>query len=431
MNLKFILTPLIGLALFLGYLFVEKSNQTQEIINNGFVFYENPTRHIFKSSIVFSNGLSELEQYKQDNEKYHLEKAQTFFESSLGFMNQKKYEVNKELFNEILACNNEAIRFTNGDFSQDELYVLKNKYFKILVNMEQVTWESVGNIYQIYIEQDDTFKSTIIIFGLILFTFALFFTFLFHQYSKRLQRSVKNFSELFNLTQEAIIIFDENYTIAKVNKSAKNIFGYTESAILGKNVFEFIPKSEVEKVTTALSHNRAHPYELNLYKSDGTLFPALASGGNIERDGKMYRLTTIVDLTTLKQQEVLLLQQSRLALLGEMIGNIAHQWRQPLSLITTTISGLEFKQEYSRITAEDVVKANEIILNAANYLSQTIDNFRNFSNQKHLQETFVVAEAIYLAIDIVKASFKNNFIPLEVDVDIHPAFPKHLTIFPL
>jgi len=283
--------------------------------------------------------------------------------------------------------------------------------------MEQLTWENVRDLYQIYIERDDQFKKTIFILGFVLFIFALLFSFLFHRYSRKLQQSIDNFSELFNLTQEAIIIFDEKHNIINANESARKIFDYTQSSFVGKNIFEFIPKDEIPKVVSGLSKTKISPYELHLYKADGTIFPTLTSGGNIIRNGKSYRVTTIVDLTNLKEKEMQLLQQSRLALLGEMIGNIAHQWRQPLSLITTTISGLEFKQEYSGITKEDINKANETILNAANYLSQTIDNFRNFANQKQLSEDFVVATTIHLAVDIVKASYSNNFITLEVDLD--------------
>jgi len=417
MNLKFIIAPLTVLAFFLTYLFIEKNNQTDEILKNGFVFYENPTRHLFKSDLVFSSGIIELIHYKQDNDKNHLLKAQQLFESSLGFMNQKKYMIHSEVLGEVFKYNQEAISLTKREYSLDEVYAVRTGYQKTLAKMEQLTWENVRDVYQIYIGRDDQFKKTIFILGFALFIFALLFSFLFHRYSKKLQQSIDNFSELFNLTQEAIIIFDDKYNIKNVNESARKIFNYGENSFVGKNIFDFIPKDEIPKVVSGLSKNKISPYELHLYKADGTIFPTLTSGGNIIRNGQTYRVTTIVDLTNLKEKEMQLLQQSRLALLGEMIGNIAHQWRQPLSLITTTISGLEFKQEYSGITKEDINKANKTILNAANYLSQTIDNFRNFANQKQLSEEFIVATTIHLAVDIVKASYSNNFITLEVDLD--------------
>jgi|GEM_PF-4456037 len=125
MNLKFIILPLFILAFFLTYLFIEKNNQTDEILKNGFVFYENPTRHLFKSDLVFSSGIVELIRYKQDNDKNHLLKAQQFFESSLGFVNQKKYTIHNELLTEILNYNQEAIALTKKEYSLDEVYALE------------------------------------------------------------------------------------------------------------------------------------------------------------------------------------------------------------------------------------------------------------------------------------------------------------------
>ena len=62
-----------------------------------------------------------------------------------------------------------------------------------------------------------------------------------------------------------------------------------------------------------------------------------------------------------------------------MIGNIAHQWRQPLSVITTSISGLRIKQEMGmEMTTESISQTADTIISHANYLSKTIDDFRDF-----------------------------------------------------
>ena len=62
-----------------------------------------------------------------------------------------------------------------------------------------------------------------------------------------------------------------------------------------------------------------------------------------------------------------------------MIGNIAHQWRQPLSIITTSISGLQLQDEMGiPITKESLSQTTNTIITYANYLSKTIDDFRDF-----------------------------------------------------
>jgi len=416
MKLKYLLIPIFLFFFFLTYVFIEKSNQSNVIVNNGFAFYENPTRHILKSNLLFSNGILELREFKEDKKLFHLEKAKKYFESSLGFMNQKKYQ-GYPCLSQIIAVHNQALKITTDDFTIEELYDLQKKYQKTTAKLEQATWTQVGVLYQLYITNDQKFERTIVVFGVILFISLLIFIYFIYVSSQNLKKSIDNFSELLNLTQEAIIIFDEKHQIVTINEAAKKIFDYQNDSFLGKDIFDFVPKEEIGKVQIALQSEKIIPYEINLYKQTGVIFPALASGGNIIRDGKKYRLSTIIDLTNLKEKEIQLIQQSRLATLGEMIGNIAHQWRQPLNLITTTISALEFKQEYSKVTAEDIKGANTTILNTANFLSETIETFRNFSKKEYAQENFNLSEVVTQAVDIVKASYDNNFITVSFDLD--------------
>ncbi len=64
--------------------------------------------------------------------------------------------------------------------------------------------------------------------------------------------------------------------------------------------------------------------------------------------------------------------------MGEMIGNIAHQWRQPLSVISTGATGMKMKKEYGILEDKDFYQICDAIDENAQYLSQTIDDFRNF-----------------------------------------------------
>jgi two-component system, LuxR family, sensor kinase FixL len=113
------------------------------------------------------------------------------------------------------------------------------------------------------------------------------------------------------------------------------------------------------------------------------------------------------------QKDILLQQKTRLAAIGEMIGNIAHQWRQPLNVITTSVSGLKLKEELDLLTPSDIDDVNTCVMKSANFLSHTIDNFRNFfvtSNEK--EHTFIVANVIESTVNIIKNSYDHNFIAL-------------------
>ncbi len=118
-----------------------------------------------------------------------------------------------------------------------------------------------------------------------------------------------------------------------------------------------------------------------------------------------------------KQKEQILYQQARLVALGEMINNIAHQWRQPLSLITTAISSLALKAEYEMAHEDDIYVTNEIILKNANQLSKTIDTFGHFFEENQINETFTLANIIEKSVDILQTSFNDNCINVELSLD--------------
>ena len=115
-------------------------------------------------------------------------------------------------------------------------------------------------------------------------------------------------------------------------------------------------------------------------------------------------------------REQMLFQQSKMAAMGEMIGNIAHQWRQPLSAITTASSGMKLKQEYGMLTNEDIIDFNDSIITHANYLSKTIDDFRNFFKSSKELELFDVKKLVDNSVKLVDSSYKHNYIDLEVTI---------------
>ena len=112
------------------------------------------------------------------------------------------------------------------------------------------------------------------------------------------------------------------------------------------------------------------------------------------------------------QQESILIQQSRLAATGEMIGNIAHQWRQPLSLITTCASGIKLEKEFGVSTKESEVAKLDTIIQSSNYLSKTIDDFRNFFKPNKEKNYFSIEEMANQSISLISASFAFHYIKI-------------------
>jgi signal transduction histidine kinase len=91
-----------------------------------------------------------------------------------------------------------------------------------------------------------------------------------------------------------------------------------------------------------------------------------------------------------------------------MIGNIAHQWRQPLSAIATSASGMQLTQYSGALTDEDIISYSEAIIKNANYLSQTIDDFRDFIKSDKKITRFDVNHAVKKCLDIVNSSINNH-----------------------
>jgi signal transduction histidine kinase len=114
-----------------------------------------------------------------------------------------------------------------------------------------------------------------------------------------------------------------------------------------------------------------------------------------------------------KEKETQLFAQSKMVAMGEMIANIAHQWRQPLSIISTIASGIKLKHAYNHLNLDELPKQMNEIVDKTQHLSQTIDTFKNFLNEKKVVETIVLQDIIESSLNIIGSSLKNNNIELQ------------------
>jgi len=116
-----------------------------------------------------------------------------------------------------------------------------------------------------------------------------------------------------------------------------------------------------------------------------------------------------------KEFEKLILQQSKFVKSGEMIANITHQFRQPLNNISYILINLKTRFENNRLDKEffdrKVNQANEQL----NFLSKTIDDFKEFYIQDKQKEIFLVKDSIFNAISILSADLKKHNIKLDLE----------------
>ena len=118
-----------------------------------------------------------------------------------------------------------------------------------------------------------------------------------------------------------------------------------------------------------------------------------------------------------RQNELRLLEQSKMAAMGEMIGNIAHQWRQPLSIISTAATGAIIQKEWGVLSDKDLKKNLELIDENSQYLSKTIDTFRDYLKEEKEYQEVIVQTRIKKALNIIQSSLDNNYIELIHNLD--------------
>ncbi|NLM99390.1 MAG: HAMP domain-containing histidine kinase, partial [Campylobacteraceae bacterium] len=112
----------------------------------------------------------------------------------------------------------------------------------------------------------------------------------------------------------------------------------------------------------------------------------------------------------------LLIHKSRFIALGEMVSNIAHQWRQPLSELSVLLMGLKLRYQTDSLDKNMLDKKSEEAEHLIEYMSQTIDDFRNFFAPTKQKIYFNIKKSVDRAINISKAALKHHNILVKVDI---------------
>ena len=121
-------------------------------------------------------------------------------------------------------------------------------------------------------------------------------------------------------------------------------------------------------------------------------------------------------IAELRQKDELLLQQSRHAAMGEMLNNIAHQWRQPLNNIAIYVQSMQLLKAAEELTDEQIQDDVRHIMEIINYMSKTIDDFRTFFRNEKQKHPFSIAEAAGKAISFVSAQMEHYGITSQLAV---------------
>lgn len=117
-----------------------------------------------------------------------------------------------------------------------------------------------------------------------------------------------------------------------------------------------------------------------------------------------------------RRKDALLVQQSRLAVMGEMIGNIAHQWRQPLNALGLLVANMLLDAKEGSLTSDEAAYYQKHFRDILAGMSRTIDDFRNFFKPDNQRRRFTLDGPAREALSLVEASIAHHGIRLETDL---------------
>jgi len=238
------------------------------------------------------------------------------------------------------------------------------------------------------------------------------------------KESEDRYRTLIEWAPDAVVVHRDGHFLY-VNCHALGIYGTVTREQLHEKLFLDLVQPE-DRDAVKLMLKELHDgktmsrQEFRLKRMDDRLVTVEATGTNIEYNGAQANLFVMRDITerqrlekerlqameNLGMQEQLLIKQGRFAAMGEMIGNIAHQWRQPLNTLGLIVQEMPAYFKLGKLDQqyldESVNKAMQTISN----MSHTIDIFRDFLKPDKARVLFLVSETVQKAVSIVEESFE-------------------------
>ena len=257
-----------------------------------------------------------------------------------------------------------------------------------------------------------------------------------YKMKKLLQQKKDELETIIQESPSPVMIYNEDGKVILVNKTWEMLTGYNYKDIDTIEKWTYLAYGERMPVTKEFISSL---YELK-QKTDNGIYDIITKDGNIITwqfgsaplgliDGKRAVISSAMDITELKKKDEMLINQSRHAAMGEMISMIAHQWRQPLSVISMDANNMLLDIALENFNTDEAEKYANSITEQTQHLSKTIDDFRNFFKPDKVISEVNIRETVDSTLTIVKDALKNNNIELtssfETDKDVK-AYPREL-----
>ncbi len=262
----------------------------------------------------------------------------------------------------------------------------------------------------------------------------------------RLISSEERFRAIFERSGTGITVITMDRKILQVNAAFASFLGYTEDELRGMNVADIsYPDDDalnLDQYRGMLQGRYDHFHmEKRYYRKDGSIVWGLLTvtlihgadgrtefivGMTEDITGRKQAEQALADMNRTLQERIdaevaknrekdrLMMVQSRQAAMGEMLGNIAHQWRQPLNIMGLIIQDIHDAQAHGQLTPDYLEKSVRRGMDVIQHMSQTIDDFRGFYRRDKEQQTFILNEVVDRALSFIEEGFHNNHIAIDV-----------------
>lgn len=235
---------------------------------------------------------------------------------------------------------------------------------------------------------------------------------------------------------DGVITTDKEAVITFMNPVAEKILGYKNEESIGKNISEIlnlidtITKKSIEfNINNVLEFGKVRVLTENIslvnrykkiYEIEDSIAPIKNKQGEIL--GVVFVFHDVSKQNEYRRRlienEKVIIQQSKTSAMAEMLENMAHHWRQPLSLISTLATGLKIKKEMNDLDDEYFIDSLERINQSSQNLSKVIDDFTIFLQpNSRKKEFFFLDNTIKKVITILESNLKNKDIHIISNVE--------------
>ncbi len=235
-----------------------------------------------------------------------------------------------------------------------------------------------------------------------------------------MEKIINYLPNMINELSYGCLCIDEYGDILYANKTICQMLEYDESEILKKKVWEINNNiknlEEFNKNLDEISNNKSSNIIVDYIKKNGeNITSRCLPSIYIDENNKRICFSIIKNIDINYNNIFLTKDLEKYIQLGEMIENILHQWKTPISLILTTTSGVKLKKELDNLREEDYLVYIDYIEKSAKYLNSVIDTFKCFFNKKSNKENFLMDEIINNAFFLLSSKLKNSDIKLIVN----------------